>query len=308
MRRLVIVSAVIGVLVLPSSTTDARKPAGAGRARTTTTTTTTTTPPPIVTTTSDTGIQFDGQSTGTTSTTVQSGIVTENPEAGFHVSMEPSFGTSGWALETSDPRESIEHLGSSVACTVGGFEAPTHFARARRKLPETDDFAARSSFSVAAEIELPTDFYERNESYVRFITTDNYPAKMRSTGATVGAASSDEWRVGFLMYNGDKLPRLQSDHEGRGTLTLWQGDRPLPVGKNRVEIHFTPSQSNAGSYSVILNGRIVAQQSGVQTVPSTLAASEVVVTRVGGCLDGAANQRSKSMSVLLHSLTFSAEL
>lgn len=226
----------------------------------------------------------------------------------FDVSLEPSLGTSGWALETSDSRESMVDLGSSLSCTVGGFDAPTHYARVRRMLPEIDDFAARSSFSITAEFELPTDFYQRNESYVRFVTTDNYPGKMRSTGVTVGAASSNEWRVGFLMYDGDKLPRLQSDHEGREALTLWQGDRRLPVGKNRVEIYFDPSQTDSGSYELIVNGQTVAQGSGVRTVPSTMTASEMVVTRVGGCMDGAANQRSTSMSMLLHSLTFSAEV
>ena len=292
MLRLLLVSTAVGALVLSAPAVGARKPPDAGRGRTTPTSTPTSSTVPI---------------SGPSATTLQSGSVTQEPDTGLSVTLNPSLGTSGWDLETSDARASLVNLGSSLACTVGGFDAPTHYARARRKLPETDDFAAQSSFVITAEIELPPDFYERNESYVRFITTDNYPGKMRSTGAIVGAASSDEWRVGFLMYNSDKLPRLQSDHEGHQTLTLWQGDRRLPVGLNRIEIRVIPSQTDTGSYTVALNGRMVGHQTGVQTVPSTLTASEMMVTRVGGCLDGAANQRSKSMTVRLHWLTFSAE-
>ena len=224
----------------------------------------------------------------------------------FTTTLDPAAGTSGWNLEVSDARERITNLGGRIECTAGGFEASTHYARARRRLPETDDIAPRAAFTIVADLELPADFYDRHESYVRLITTDNYPAKMRSTGARVGAASGDEWRVGFLIYGGDELPRLVSEHENRQAITLWQGATRLPVGRHRVEIRFTPSRSTTGSYTLLIDGAVVGQRSSVRTVPTTLSSSEVVVTRVGGCIDGAAKQRSRSMTMSLHSLTFSA--
>jgi hypothetical protein len=224
----------------------------------------------------------------------------------FTTTLDPAAGTHGWELEVSDDRERIVTRGDRVDCTAGGFSASTHYARTRRRLPETDDLAARKAFTIAADIELPADFYDRHESYVRLITTDNYPARMRSTGDRVGAASSDEWRVGFLIYAGDELPRLVSEHENRETLVLWKGVDRLPVGRHGIEIRFTPSRSTNGSYILLLDGEVVGERSSVRTVPTTLASSEVAVTRVGGCLDGAAGQDRRSMTISLRSLTFSA--
>jgi hypothetical protein len=224
----------------------------------------------------------------------------------YVATLDPSAGTAGWNLEVSDAREQIVNLGDRIQCTVGGFTASTHYARARRRLPETDDFTARKAFTIVADVELPSDFYDRHESYVRLITTDNYPAKMRSTGAKVGAASGDEWRVGFVIYGGDELPRLVSEHENRQTLVLWQGTQRLPVGRHRLEIRFTPSQATAGSWTMIVDGVVAGQRSSVRTVPTTLATSEIAVTRVGACLDGAAKQTSRSMTSSVRSFSFTA--
>lgn len=224
----------------------------------------------------------------------------------FTATLDPAAGTDGWELEVSDDRERIVRRGGRLDCTAGGFAASTHYARARRRLPETDDLAARESFTIVADIELPADFYERHESYVRLITTDNYPARMRSTGDRVGAASNDEWRVGFLIYGGDELPRLVSEHENRDALVLWTGSKRLPVGRHGIEIRFTPSRATDGSFTLLIDGEVVGAGSSVRTVPRTLASSEVAVTRVGACLDGAARQRTHPMTMSLWSLTFSA--
>jgi hypothetical protein len=198
------------------------------------------------------------------------------------------------------------NMGDRLECTAGGYTASTHYARAKRKLPETDDVAIRGAFTMTVVFDLPADFYSRSVSYLRFMNTDNYPAKMKSTGATVGALSADEWRVGFLMYNSDRLPRLQSDHEGRSKITLWTGASPLPVGRTTVTVKFNPSQTATGSYEVWMNGVQVGGANNVQTVPSTLDPSEVVVTRVVGGIDGAAQQVGQPITVSLRSLVFTA--
>lgn len=231
----------------------------------------------------------------------------EVPNAGwFTATLDPANGTEGWQLEMSDGRQRIVDRGDRLDCTAGGFSASTHYARARRRLPETDDLAPSGAFTIAADIELPADFYDRHDSYVRLITTDNHPASMRSTGDRVGAASGDEWRVGFLIYAGDERPRLVSEHENRDTIVLWEGHDRLPTGRHSVEIRVTPSRSSDGSFAVLIDGDVVGEGSSLRTVPRTLSSSEMVVTRVGGCLDGAASQDRQAISMSLRSLTFSA--
>jgi hypothetical protein len=168
-----------------------------------------------------------------------------------------------------------------------------------------DDFAARKRFAITADFSLPTDFYTRQESYLRWITTDNFPGIMRS-GAKVGALTADEWRVGFLVYGNDHRPRLISSHEGREELILWTGPQ-LSTGRHIVKLDFTPSQTTTGAFTLVIDGMQVASQGNIRTVPLTLADSEVVVTRVNGGIDGAANQATQRVSVELHSFNFTAE-
>ena len=196
--------------------------------------------------------------------------------------------------------------GARVTCSVGGFDASTHYARLRRKLPENDNFAPRGPFTIGAGIELPDDFYSQAESYMRFITTDNYPGQLRDSGTVVGATSSNEWRVGFLIYGSDQLPRLVSEHQNRETIVLWKGDNRLPTGANNIEIDFTPSQGTDGAFEVSINGQIVAAATAVRTVPTSVPPEEVVVTRVGTCFDGAANQDSRRVTLHVTSFSFVA--
>jgi hypothetical protein len=202
--------------------------------------------------------------------------------------------------------EQVVIANNRAECTAGGYSATTHYARVRKPLPEKDDFAAKKDFTLKVDFELPSNFYTQQESYMRFFNTDNYPGKYKSTGATVGALSADEWRVGFLVFGGDKLPRLQSAHENHETLTLWKGSQQLPVGRHTAELKFTPSTTTAGSWELLIDGVKVGGQTGVKTVPATVQQSEIAVTRVVGCLDGAADQDTKSIQLYLHSLQFTA--
>ena len=110
-----------------------------------------------------------------------------------------------------------------------------------------------------------------------------------------------------MVYGGDKLPRLQSAHENHETITLWQGARPLTVGRHQAEIRFTPSTTNTGSWELLIEGVKQGGQSAVKTVPASVTAPEIAVTRVVGCIDGAADQDTKVINLNLYSLLFSAE-
>ena len=295
------------------------------RPTTTTTTPTTTTPPATTTTVAATTTTVAATTTTTTPTTTTVAATTTTVaattttvaattttvaapslNAPFSVEFLPS-GLNGWGMELSDSRQSMTSDGTRVTCEIGGFEASTHYARIRRKLPETDNFAPRKSFTIGADIELPGDFYSRAESYVRFITTDNYPGTMSGTGQNVGASSGDEWRVGFLIYGSDQLPRLVSEHENRETIVLWKGSTRLPTGPNSIEIDFTPSQGTQGAFEISINGAVVSTVAGVRTVPTTLTPAEVVVTRVGTCLDGASKQDTQRLTTHVSSFSFVAQ-
>lgn len=251
---------------------------------------------------------LDGVEAATASTPAQrvappTGIA---PAPAFSRAFAPSGDVSGWGLELSDDRQSMTNDGTRVTCSVGGFEASTHYARLRRKLPEQDNFAPGGPFTIGAGIELPADFYSRAESYMRFITTDNYPGSMRDSGTVVGATSNNEWRVGFLIYGSDQLPRLVSEHQNRETIVLWKGSSRLPTGANNIEIDFTPSQGSGGAFEVSVNGQVVGAATGIRTVPTTLPTEEVVVTRVGTCFDGAAEQDSRRVTLHVTSFSFVA--
>jgi hypothetical protein len=272
------------------------------------TTTTTTTPVTAATTPVTTTTTPATTTTTTTTTTLLPSIATvPPPDAALSLSFLPSAGSAGWGMEVSDDRQSLTNDGTRVTCAIGGFEASTHYARLRRKLPETDDFAPRGPFSIGADIELPEDFYSRSESYVRFITTDNYPGTMRGSGEKVGASSGDEWRVGFLIYGSDQLPRLVSEHENRETIVLWKGTSRLPTGRNDIGIDFTPSQGPDGAFEISINGAVVASVAGVRTVPTSLSPAEVVVTRVGSCLDGASKQDTQRLTTHVRAFSFVAQ-
>lgn len=214
----------------------------------------------------------------------------------------------GWSNETSGDPERLVARSTHLECHAGGNSAGTHYARVRRKLPERDGVAIAKRFTIEATFELPADFYDRHQSYMRLITTDNYPGKNRSNGSEVGTSSPDEWRVGFTIYGGDGMFRLISDHENHSNIVLWKAGSRLPVGRHTVTINFAPSRSSDGAWELFVDGARVGGAAGVQTVPSSVKDRDIVVTRVGGCIDGASQQDDRSIRVDLHALSFRGEL
>lgn len=201
--------------------------------------------------------------------------------------------------------ESVDVRNGYVDCTAGGYEAYTHFARIRRKIPRHDGYAASGLMITEMDYELPADFYDRQDSYMRILTLDNYPTE-DPDGKTWGANDDDEWRIGFLLYD-DQMFRLISEHQNNDKIVLWEASERIPTGRHSVKVEFYPSQGSSGYWNLYLDGEHVAGESGVQTVPSSLHPDEVVMTGVGGCLDGAARQDSRTVSMRVYTIEFSAE-
>jgi hypothetical protein len=229
-----------------------------------------------------------------------------NGEAGYEVQWRVDS-TEGWSNETSGLLERFATLGTHLECHAGGDAADTHYARVRRKLPERDDFAIRNGFSIEIDFELPADFYDRSLSYLRVMTVENTRGTYRSSGHTVGTSSSDEWRVGFAIYGGDRLFRLISDHQNHDKIILWTAPARLPIGRHVVRVDFKPSLGGDGAWALYVDGEPVGGDTGVQTVPSSVAHDDVVVTRVGGCIDGGSGLDVESVQVNLSSLTLRAD-
>jgi hypothetical protein len=194
-----------------------------------------------------------------------------------------------------------------VECHAGGDDADTHYARVRRKLPERDDVAISTPFTLQSTFELPANFYDQQQSYLRVMTTDNSLATYRTSGTKVGTSSPDEWRVGLAVYGGDGLFRLVSDHQNHSTLVLWKAPTRLATGVHTVTIDFVPSRTKGGSWDLYIDDRQAGSGDNVQTVPASVSADDMVVTRVAGCIDGASEQDAKSVQVNLYSLSVAAD-
>lgn len=213
-----------------------------------------------------------------------------------------------WRLQAADQsREFVTVRDDHVECTAGGFadDVGTHFARIRRDLDLVEGFTAQGPMAIASDFELPSDFYDRQDAYMRILTLDNYRFPMYRSETTPGANDDDEWRVGFLLYS-DQRFRLVSDHQNNGHITLWTADQQLPTGRHTVRVEFTPSQTTDGSWSLYIDNQLVGSATGVQTVPSTLEPNEVAVTSIGGCIDGAASQDRQSVTMRVYSIEFEA--
>lgn len=227
-------------------------------------------------------------------------------EVNYQATWRPDS-TEGWSNETSGDVERFTDRGTHLECHAGGDSAGTHYARVRRKLPERDDVAIRQGFSIEGAFELPSNFYDRHESYMRVITAENTRGKYRSSGSSVGTTSSDEWRVGFAIYGGDGRFRLISDHQNHDNIILWTASERLPTGHHVVRVDFVPSRGTDGAWALHIDGELVGGESGVRTVPTSVSDDDVVITRVGGCIDGASKQDEKSVQVNLYSLSVSAQ-
>jgi hypothetical protein len=213
----------------------------------------------------------------------------------------------GWSNEASGDVERFADRGTHLECHAGGDSAGTHYARVRRKLPERDDVAIQQGFSIEADFELPSNFYDRHESYMRVVTAENTQGKYRSSGQSIGTDSSDEWRLGFAIYAGDGLFRLISDHQNHENIILWTAAQRLPTGRHVVRIEFVPSRATDGAWALHIDGERVGGEAGVRTVPTSVDSEDVVVTRVGGCVDGASKQDNRSVQVNLFSLSVRAQ-
>jgi hypothetical protein len=227
-------------------------------------------------------------------------------EGNYQASWQPGA-TDGWANETSGDVERFADRGTHLECHAGGDSAGTHYARVRRKLPERDDVAIRQGFSLEGAFELPPNFYDRHESYMRVLTAENTRGTYRSSGSSVGTSSSDEWRVGFAIYGGDGRFRLISDHQNHDNIVLWTASERLPTGHHVVRFDFVPSRGTDGAWALHIDGELVGGATGVRTVPTSVADDDVVITRVGGCIDGASQQDEESVQVDLYSLSVSAQ-
>jgi hypothetical protein len=141
---------------------------------------------------------------------------------------------------------------------------------------------------------------------MRVLTAENTRGKYRSTGTSVGTNSDDEWRVGFAIYGGDGLFRLISDHQNHDNIILWMASQRLPTGQHVVRVEFVPSRGSDGAWALFIDGQQVGGATGVRTVPTSVDADDVVITRVGGCIDGASKQDTRSVQVNLYSLSVTA--
>ena len=218
---------------------------------------------------------------------------------GLRSVFDPSLGSDQcWQLETSDPQESAVVAVGQGLFEAGGFVDTngTHYARVRCMIPENyGGHTASGSWSLSATVELPSDFYVQQESFVRLLGTDNFTV----------ASGGDEWRVGLAVFSDGSL-HLVSDHENNGLLDLWAGSQTdLPAGGTHdVAIQFTPSSVGAGSWALIINGSVVGAASNTVTVPATVPAGEQTVSRVYAGLDGASGQDTNRLAVAVNEVVF----
>src|SRR4029453_18132718 len=73
--------------------------------------------------------------------------------------------TAGWSAEVSGTAERFVARATYVECHAGGDDADTHYARVRRKLPERDNVAISTPFTIQSTFELPANFYDQQQSY-----------------------------------------------------------------------------------------------------------------------------------------------
>ena len=188
--------------------------------------------------------------------------------------------------EKSGSLESISVVDNAWLITAGGYNADTHYARLRYKLPENEGVSF-TKFYVSAEIELPADFYEKQEAGFRILGADNY-------GATSGY---DEFRPSVYISSGHEM-WLWISHENGDKVNLYRSTKPLPVGAHKLELYGDVSQ--VAPWYLKIDGAVVASGNN-RLSPDSVPESERVITRLYTGIDGAADQDNKQMSVLIKS-------
>jgi hypothetical protein len=198
--------------------------------------------------------------------------------------------TTGLSIETAGSGESIVVVDNAWYMTVGGYPSSTHYARLRYKLPERDGIIL-TTFYMRVVIVLPPDFYDRQESGLRLMNTDNYGTTL--DGVQVGTPGSAEFRTGVYIHKDHSL-RIRSDHDHVSVKDFYQSATPLPVGEHTLEL-FGDVSKDAYWYFKI-DGEIVT--SGNDTLAAdTVPEDERVITRLVAGIDGASSQDTKQVSV-----------
>jgi hypothetical protein len=205
--------------------------------------------------------------------------------------------STGLNFETSGAMEKINTTSDGWMMQAGGDVASTHYARARYRLPEAEGVVL-TYFYAKAVIVLPPDFYSQQKASFRILNTDNYPTTLN--GASVGASNANELRVAVYIFSDHKL-RVQVNHETGTKLTLYTAPTVLPTGEHTFEL--AGDVANAAPWYLKVDGVVVA--SGVQRLSTDdMADSERVITRIVAGIDGAADQDTNSMNLLVKSLEF----
>lgn len=174
--------------------------------------------------------------------------------------------------ELSDPREAVDLYYDRVVLAVGGFTASSHFAR----LKDEVKISTGTHFWMTATIELPQDFYSRNQASFKMITC----------GDSIGTYR----RIG-LWIDSSQFPRLQSEVKGSGLKVLWRGAEKLPVGKHYYAVEFIPSSISVKALlRLYVDGKIWGESN-----VANYAGAEI--NRLVWGFDGAADQDTKKMSM-----------
>jgi hypothetical protein len=198
--------------------------------------------------------------------------------------------TTGLSIETpGGSSESVVLKDGAWFMTVGGYPSSTHYARLRYKLPEREAIVL-TEFYMSAIVTLPTDFYDKQESGLRLINTDNYGTELG--GTPVGTPGSAEFRTGVYIH-ADGTLRVRSDHDKVSVKDFAKLPK-LPIGKHKLELYGNVSKD--APWYLKVDDVVVA--SGFNTlVADTVPKEEKEITRLVAGIDGASGQDSKTLSL-----------
>jgi len=218
---------------------------------------------------------------------------------GISALFDPAAGeTGGWLAQVSDPLEEATIGATSAHVEAGGFTdtTGTHYARIRYPLPENEGRPTEHAWCQSTVLDLPTDFWDGHEAYVRLVGTDNFTV----------ASGPDEFRVGLAIFSDGTL-NLVADHQNQGSIVLWSGPGSLliPGQANTLSYTYEPGRAGDGSWSVTINGVVVGSASGVTTVPASVPVGEEVASRVYAGIDGASGQDNLRLVFDVNSISFS---
>ncbi len=202
---------------------------------------------------------------------------------------------TGWNTESSGTVESVVKTSGGWLCTAGGEVASTHYARLKYKIPENAGLVL-TQFYVKAVIVLPANFYTQQQAGFRILNTDNFTSTLN--GQSVGASSADELRTA-IYFNSDHTLRINTGYENHQSKELWRSTGQIPVGEHTFELFGNVAEIAPWYFKI--DGVTVA--SGVEKLSTDdLPLSDRVITRIVAGIDGAADQDTKPLSVLVKSV------